>query len=81
MGAYAGSLKIKNVSGSSYSVEEINGVAISDQDELDLVTSGYTYRDAERLVEKCPAAKLYIDIKAGLLQVTTKDTPRYVSVP
>jgi len=70
----AGTLKIQNVSGASYAVEELGGLAIADQATIDLLdpllSPHYTDWDAaNRLVTELPTAKLYQDIQAGRLTI------------
>lgn len=67
-------LRIKNVSGSSYVIEEMHGFVLQDQEEVDLLDVNapehYVYwSDANQLVTNTPTAKLYQDIQAGLIEV------------
>ena len=70
-----GVLKLKNVSGSPYAVEELSGVVVADQETIDLLDPALpqfymTWEDANRLVTELTGAKLYQDIQAGDIEVT-----------
>lgn len=75
-----GVVKVKNVSGVPYSIEELGGHIIADQEVLDLCDSGLplyygSYLIAVRLVEETTTAKLYQDIQLGDIEVTEKTPP------
>lgn len=74
MSINTGVARIKNVSGNPYDVEEMPGVTIPDQGEIDLLDpalpSHYTsFDDVQNLLTNLPNAKLRRDIDAGLLEV------------
>lgn len=69
-----GIAKIKNVSGAPYDVEEMPGVTIPDQGEIDLLdtelVSHYTdYPSAKALLTKSEGAQLRQDIIAGNIEI------------
>ena len=75
-----GILKIKNVSGSDYVIEELGGHVLADQAELDLLDTALpsfygSYRDAERCLFESPNCSLCQDIDAGNLQVVENRKP------
>ena len=75
-----GVLKIKNVSGGPYDIEELAGHTIADQEEIDICDSNLAvyyegYKSALRLVEETTTAKLYQDIQSGDIEVTEKTPP------
>lgn len=76
-----GILRIKNVSGSDYAIEELGGHLISDQEELDLLDTALpsfygAFADAERAVNGCcENTKLRQDIVAGDIEVTLNQKP------
>jgi len=75
-----GVLKIKNVSGAPYAIEEIAGHTIADQEEIDLCDAELPvfyegYDSALRLVEEMTEAKLYQDIQAGDIEVIEMTAP------
>jgi hypothetical protein len=75
-----GILKIKNVTGSDYAIEELDGHILADQAELDLLDTALptfygVFRDAERSAYECPAGQLCQDIEAGNIEVTLKQNP------
>ena len=77
-----GLIRIKNVTGSDYTVEELDNHVLADQAELDLLDTALAvsygvYRDAERCAYECPAGKLCQDIVAGSIEVTLKQRPMY----
>ena len=70
----SGSIKIKNVSGASYTVVELGGLAISNQETIDLLDpllqQYYAdWDDANRLVTTLQTAKLYQDIQTNKILV------------
>jgi len=70
----AGTVKIKNVSGAPYFVEEMDGLEVADQATIDLLDLTLTphyvsWEAANRLVTELTTAKLYQDIQAGKLTV------------
>jgi hypothetical protein len=69
-----GSIKIQNVSGTHYVVEELGGLVVADQETIDLLDPALVqhyadWEDANRLVTSLPTAKLYQDIQAGVVVV------------
>jgi hypothetical protein len=69
-----GSIKIKNVSGESYYIEEID-YTLEDQaiiDLLDETLDNYLdYASANRLLTECVNAKLYKDVKSEIINVVS----------
>ena len=67
-----GSLQIKNVSGESYYVEEID-YTLADQEIVDLVDDTLAnyldYGSASRLLTECTNAKLYKDTNEGNIEI------------
>ena len=75
-----GIVKIKNVSGSDYTVAEIGGHLLTDQAEVDLLdTELPTFYDdwevAKRLVTEQNASQLYQDILLGEIEVVSLVPP------
>ncbi len=78
-----GSVKIKNVSGAPYAVEELAGHVVADQETIDLLDDALpshyeAYVVAVRLVEGTPTARLYQDIQGGDIEVIEKTPPRRI---
>jgi hypothetical protein len=80
-----GSVKVKNVSGSPYVVEELGGYALAAGATVDLVGENtetvHRYGDfytAKRLVESVTTAKLYRDIRLGAIELVEVRAPRDV---
>lgn len=71
---FKGSLIIKNVSGSPYTVEEID-VVLEDQGQVDLMDHYGDWESARRLVTSTSTAKLYTDIVAGAVEVVQTTPP------
>ena len=73
-----GSIQIKNVSGESYYIEEID-YALANQDTVDLLDDTLVnyldYASASRLLNECPNAKLVIDIRLGKLELLVDRPP------
>lgn len=75
-----GVLKIKNVSGGPYTVEELDDHIMANDEEINLCDSGMPvyyegYKSALRLVEETTTAQLYQDIQSGDIEVTEKTPP------
>ena len=69
-----GIARIKNVSGSPYAIEEMPGVTVADQEEIDLLdpalpTHYEIFEDVNNLLTNLPNAKLRQDIDAGLIEI------------
>lgn len=80
-----GTIKIKNVSGSHYVVEELGGHVITDQETIDLLDPSLPqhyadWEDANRLVTTLTTAKLYQSIQAGEI-VVVENRPREPLLP
>lgn len=78
--ALRGKVRIKNVSGADYFIEELGDHQIADQEELDIMdpTLPSYYNDweaANRLVTALTGAKLYQDIQAGDIEVVLNQPP------
>lgn len=79
-----GLVLIKNVSGASYTVEELAGYELQNGAEVDLLSRALpfyydSWESANRLVTACPTAKLYRDIQAGKVQVVVNKRLRPVA--
>jgi len=72
--AFKGSVKIKNVSGVPYTVEEVDQI-VADQAELELMDYYDDWKAANRLVTQTTTAKLYADIQAGDVTVVANLPP------
>lgn len=75
-----GSIKIKNVSGSHYVVEELGGLVMADQEQIDLLNPSLPqhyadWADANRLVTTLTTAKLNQDIQSGDIEVVENSGP------
>ncbi len=67
-------LKVRNVSGASYTVEE-TGTILGDGEELDLMTVYDNWDAANTLVSSLPTAKLYQGIQAGDIMIVESVAP------
>lgn len=77
-----GVVKIRNVSGSPYTIEELNGHVLAHNASVNLCDPEVPnyYQDweaANRLVSELTTAKLYQDIQAGKLTVVLSRPPLF----
>lgn len=75
-----GVVRIKNVSGAPYIIEELSGHELADQEEINLCDPAIEnyYRDweaANRLVTELTTAQLHQDILAGKLTIIESRPP------
>lgn len=75
-----GVVRIKNVSGEDYTVEEVGGLVLPDQEVFNILDPAVpnTYTDFEaafRLVAELTTAKLYQDIQAGKVALLETTSP------
>jgi hypothetical protein len=76
-----GSIKIKNTTGSPYSVVEMGGTIIAPGAEIDMLDENVAghygdYEAAHRLVSELATAKLRQDIITGVIVVSLDQPPR-----
>ena len=75
-----GTVRIKNVSGDDYPVEELGGHIVADQEIINLMDQDLpihydSWEAANSLVTRLVTAKLYQDIQAGDIQLIENTPP------